>query len=124
VNTIRVRAPNSPLITTFTRVTETKQPAGSIAFGTPLFNEWKQSTTLGGSISIILRDWNEDGSAEFKWDNEDLVNYDTIGFSICYVVEDDKLYLLRRYGPTNGRLPGEVIWAIPIENNALQGWAK
>jgi hypothetical protein len=124
VNTIRVRAPNSSLITTFTRVTEKKQPVGSIGFGTPLFAEWKQSTTLGGSICIILRDWEEDGSAEFKWDNEDEVNYATIGFSICYVVEEGTLYLLRRYGPAYGRLPGEVIWTIPIENDALKNWAK
>jgi uncharacterized repeat protein (TIGR02543 family) len=125
VDTITVRPPNSIYPSTFTRVTATKQPAG-IAFGAPLFAEWKQSTTLGGMIFINLRDWDGDGSATFTWDNQDYIgdNNIIISIPICYVVEDDTLYLLRRYGPASGRLPGEVIWGIPIVNNALQGWTK
>jgi hypothetical protein len=120
VDTIRVRAPNSSFTTTFTRVTEKKQPAAtSIA---ALKARWKQPTDLGGTIIINLTmDWDTGGGAAFIWEDPE---WNSISFPVCYVVENDTLYLVRQYGQEGARLPGEVIWNIPIVNNALQGWTK
>jgi uncharacterized repeat protein (TIGR02543 family) len=100
----------------FTRVTGKKTPA--YHNNTALRGTWKQSAMEGGTVMINLMDWDENGSTTFTYETPD---WDYLTIPLSYVVEGNTLYLLRK---VTGQGPGEVIWGIPIVNNALQGWTK
>jgi uncharacterized repeat protein (TIGR02543 family) len=97
--------------TTYTRVENKKAPA---------YNADVNGVWIKDGLELSLEDWNQEGSA--------ILTGGDFGYSyfyLCYVVDGNTLYLLQQVRDLDwNMLEGEVLLAIPLSGNTLQGWTK